>query len=275
MTEKLEKLLQSDNALEIFMASLGNIVLALLIFIIGSWIVSKLVNVIVRVMESRNIDAVLRNFLSALLKTVLKVAVIIIALEQLGVNTTSLLALLGVAGLAVGLAMKDSLSNFAAGVMLIMLKPFRVGDYVEAAGTGGIVEKISMFNTIMTTVDNKEIIIPNSFIYGGTITNYSARPIRRVDLLLGISYDDDIQKARELIMSVLADEPRLLEDRPPVIAVADLGESSVDLTIRVWVNSGDFFPVKWHLLETIKNTFDNNGITIPFPQRDVNLNQAA
>jgi small conductance mechanosensitive channel len=218
-------------------------------------------------------DPALRGFLSAILSTVFTFVISLVAVEQLGVNTTSLLALLGAAGLAVGLALKDSLSNFAAGVMLILFKPFKIGDFVEAGGVAGEVEKIEVFNTIFTSGDNKEIIVPNSQIYGGTITNYSARPTRRIDLIVGVSYDDDLKKSQDLILAVLAADERILKDPAPVVAVNELGESSVNFVVRPWVASGDYWAVRWAVIEAIKNTFDSNGITIPYPQRLVHMIQ--
>lgn len=275
MLDKINELLTNENLLDMLLVSAGKLALALVIYVIGSWIVRRLVVLINRLLLARGIDQALASFTHHVLSTVLKFAIIIIALEQIGIDTTSLLALLGAAGLAVGLALKDSLSNFASGVMLILLKPFKAGDYIEAAGVDGTVEKITLFNTIMVTVDNKEVIVPNAQIYGGTIINYSARPTRRLDLLIGISYDDDIRKARDLIAAILAADARILTDKEPVIAVNALGESSIDLTVRVWVKGSDYFPLKWHLLETIKTTFDANGVTIPFPQRDIHLHQTA
>lgn len=274
MLEKIKEFMASDNMAEQLVSHSSNIVLALLIFIAGSWIVGRIVNMIEKLLQARGIDQALGGFVRGVLSSVLKFVVLIIALEQVGMDTTSLLALLGAAGLAVGLAMKDSLSNFASGVMLILLKPFKAGDYIEAAGVDGIVERITVFNTILATVDNKEIIVPNAQVYGGTITNYSARATRRVDLTIGISYGDNIKKARDLIAAVIADESRILTDNEPVIAVADLADSSVNLTVRVWVKSADYFPVKWQMLETIKTTFDENGVTIPFPQTELHINQS-
>ena len=252
-----------------------NIIFAALIYLIGVWIASLIVKFAERVMEMRELDEALRGFLSGILSTLLKFAVILIALEQLGIDTTSLIALLGAAGLAVGLALKDSLSNFAAGVMLIMFKPFGIGDYIEAGGTAGIVEKITVFSTVCRSGDNKEIVVPNGQIYSGTIINYSAKPTRRIDLVVGIGYDDDIKKARDLIAKIIEKDERILKDPEPVIAVNELGDSSVNLVVRPWVNSGDYWDVKWHLLETIKTTFDEYGVSIPYPQQDVHMHQTS
>lgn len=273
MKEKLEHFLADGNWLESLMPYLTNLILALLIYIVGKWLANKLVAVVGKLMQKREIDAALKEFVSSILSVLLTFVVVLIALEQLGVNTTSLLALLGAAGLAVGLALKDSLSNFAAGVMLIMFKPFKLGDFVEAAGVSGVIEKISVFSTAFKTGDNKAVIVPNAQIYGGTITNYSAKPTRRVDLVVGIGYDDDIRIARDLILSVLEEDERILKDPAPVVAVGELGDNSVNFVVRPWVKTADYWVVYWALLEKIKITFDRNGISIPYPQRDVHLYQ--
>ncbi len=251
-----------------------NILLALAVLIIGRWVAKLVVRIIKRLMKTANMDEVLIGFLSSILKVVLLVVVVIAALEQLGVNTTSLVAIFAAAGLAVGLALKDSLSNFAAGVMLIIFKPFKVGDFIEAAGISGAVEVIRVFNTQLRTGDNREIIVPNSQIYSGIITNFSAREQRRIDLLIGIGYEDDIKAAKKVLERILQMEERVLREPAPVILVAELGESSVDLAVRPWVNSADYLNVRSDLLETIKREFDAAGISIPFPQRHVHMQQA-
>lgn len=250
-----------------------NILLALAVFIIGRWIAKLIVRIIKRLMKTANMDEVLIGFLSSILNVVLLVVVVIAALEQLGVNTTSLVALFAAAGLAVGLALKDSLSNFAAGVMLIIFKPFKVGDFIEAAGISGVVEVIRVFNTQLRTGDNREIVVPNSQIYSGIITNFSAREQRRIDLVIGIGYDDNIKAAKSVLENILQAEQRVLKEPAPVIIVSELGESSVDLAVRPWVKSEDFLNVRSDLLETIKAEFDAAGISIPFPQRHVHMQQ--
>lgn len=252
---------------------LVNIALAIVIYVVGKWVARRVLNLTLKLMEKRNMDDALRDFLSSILSALMTFVVALIALGQLGVDTTSLLALLGAAGLAVGLALKDSLSNFAAGVLLILFKPFKIGDYVEAGGTDGTVMKISIFNTILMSPDNKEITVPNGQIYNGTITNYSACDTRRVDLVIGISYDDDMKKARSLIQQVLDADERILEEPAPLIAVGELGDNSVNFLVRPWVKTDDYWGVYRDGLENIKQTFDDNGITIPYPQRDVYLYQ--
>ena len=252
-----------------------NILTAIGIYIIGFWIIAKILGLAERGMARRKLDEALKHFLMAIFATALKVVVILAALDALGIPTTSLLAVLGAAGLAVGLALKDSLSNFAAGVMLIVFKPFKSGDYVEAGGTAGVVEKITVFNTIFHSPDNKEIIVPNAQIYGGIIVNVSAKPTRRVDMVFGISYDDDMKKARQLMLDVINADERILKEPAPVIAVNELADSSVNFVVRPWVNASDYWAVKWDLTEKIKESFDNNGITIPYPQQDVYMHQVA
>lgn len=269
--QEIQESFKNGSWMEIVMPYAINIAIAIGIFIIGSWIVSRLVDVLEKIMAARKIDDALRHFLEAIMRTVLKFVVVLVAVEQLGIDTTSLLALLGAAGLAVGLALKDSLSNFASGVMLILMKPFGIGDFVETAGISGVVEKITVFNTIIITGDNKEIIVPNSQLYSGTIINYSARATRRVDLTIGIGYGDDIKKARDLMQGLIDADERALKDQAAVIAVGELADSSVNFVVRIWVKSEHYWAVKWEFLENVKNTFDENGISIPFPQQDVHL----
>ncbi len=275
MLEKIQNMLSDGSWLDLVQPLLINMVLAVVIYVVGSWIAKKLVTLIDTLMTKRGFDESLTRFLHAVIGTLLKFIVCLIAIEQLGIDTTSLLALLGAAGLAVGLALKDSLSNFASGVMLILMKPFKIGDFIEAAGVAAVVEKITVFSTVLKTGDNREIIVPNSQIYGGTITNYSARTTRRVDLTIGIGYDDDIKKARNIMLDIINNDERILKDPEPVIAVGELADSSVNFVVRSWVKSEDYWAVYWYLLETIKTSFDENGVSIPYPQQDVHVHQAA
>lgn len=246
-----------------------NLLFAIGTFIVGRWIARGVVSVVRKLLTHARLDLILVNFVISILQGVLLLVVIIAALDRLGVDTTSLVALIGAAGLAIGLALQDSLKNFAAGVMLIVFRPFKAGDFVEAAGTSGVVEKISIFSSIFRTVDNREIIVPNGAIYADVITNYSARPTRRIDLLFGISYDDDIRKVKAIIEQVLKAEPRLLADPAPFIGVADLADSSVNIHVRPWVATDDYFATMCDLKEKMKIAFDDNGITIPYPQMDM------
>ncbi len=251
------------------------LVLALAIFVIGRWLAKTLVRIARRLMGKAGLDAMLVSFLGHILYTVLLLVVIIAALDQLGVQTTSLIAVFGAAGLAIGLALKDSLSNFSSGVMLIIFRPFKVGDAIEAAGITGVVEEVRIFNTILRTGDNREIIVPNSHIYAGPITNLSARPTRRIDLVFGIGYEDDIRKAKQLIEAAFAADERILKDPSPSVSLAELADSSVNINARPWVNSGDYWAVRADLMERIKLSFDENGISIPYPQRDVHVHNAS
>jgi small conductance mechanosensitive channel len=201
--------------------------------------------------------------------------VIIATINQIGVQTTSLIAILGAAGLAVGLAMQGSLANFAAGVLIVIFRPYKVGDFVEAAGVGGSVLQVQILTTILKTADNKQIVVPNAQIMGSIITNYSANPTRRVDLVVGISYDDDIDKARDTIKGLVDSDQRILKDPACVVAVSELGDSSVDFVVRPWVNTADYWAVKFDLTEAIKKRFDEEGLSFPYPQRDVHLHQSS
>ena len=263
------------NLQPIVIAYAGKGFAALLIFLIGKWIARWVTNIMIRVMRSRNVDVTLITFLEGIIYYALLASVIIAAAGQLGIKTTSFLAVLGAASLAIGLALKDSLSNFSSGMMLILFRPFRVGDVVTIGGETGTVEAISIFSTILNTGDNQKKIIPNGAISNATITNITANPTRRVDLVVGIGYDDDIRKAKETLEAIQAADDRILKDPAPLVAVSALGASSVDLVVRPWVNTADYWKVYFSLNETIKLTFDEKGISFPFPQQDVHLIQAA
>ena len=249
-----------------------NIFFAAVIVIVGRTVVSWLVKLSRKVMVRANMDPILINFSSSIINVLLLLFVLIAALDQLGVNTTSMIAVLGAAGLAVGLALKDSLQNFAAGVMLILYRPFRIGHFVEVAGVLGIVEQITIFNTVMRTPDNREVIVPNGNIYADTITNYSARDTRRIDMVFGISYNDDLLKAKQIMTDIVTGHELVLKDPAPIIRVADLGDSSITFNVWPWVNAADLATVRADLIETIKLAFDANGISIPYPQMDVHFN---
>jgi small conductance mechanosensitive channel len=250
-----------------------NLALALVIFIVGRIIAKIIVSLVEKLLAKSKTDQILINFISSIVSAILLVFIIAAALDKLGVDTTSLIALLGAAGLAVGLALQGSLQNFAAGVMLIMFRPFKAGDFVEAGGATGVVEKINIFNSVFRTGDNREVIIPNGAIYGGTITNFSARATRRIDMVFGIGYGDDIRKAKDIIKGILESDERVLKEPESLIAVGELADSSVNFNVRPWVNSGDYWPVRFDLTEKVKLAFDANGISIPFPQMDVHMDK--
>jgi small conductance mechanosensitive channel len=249
------------------------IAVAIAIFIIGKIIVRIIANILQAALRKGKTDEMLVKFLGNITYGILLVAVVLAAVDTLGVNVTSLMAILGAAGLAVGLALKDSLGNFAAGVMIIIFRPFKIGDFINAGGAAGVVDEIGLFATLMHTGDNQRIIVPNSAILGGNITNVSALETRRVDLVFGIGYEDNIGQARDIIMAVMEADERILKDPAPAVAVGELADSSVNLNVRPWVNSGDYWPVRADLLENIKVKFDEAGISIPYPQQDVYMHE--
>jgi small conductance mechanosensitive channel len=244
---------------------------ALAILLIGLWAAKLIKKMVVRLMKRSNVDPTLIAFVSSLAHVALQVFVIIAALETLDVKTTSFIAILGAAGLAVGLALQGSLSNFASGVLMIIFKPFRVGQVVDAGGVVGSVREIGIFTTVIDTLDNKKTIVPNSKVMADNITNYSANDTRRVDLSAGISYADDIDKARAAIGAVLKEVPGILDTPAPDILVSEMGDSSVNFAVRPWCRPTDYWGVYFGVTEGIKKRFDAEGITIPFPQRDVHL----
>jgi len=247
------------------------IVAALLIFFIGKWLARMVTNLLTKLLDKKNIDATLIQFLDSILYYTFLIVVIIAAAGQLGINTTSFLTIVGAAGLAIGLALKDSLSNFASGFMLIMFHPFRIGDFVNAGGASGTVKSIDMFNTTIHTPDNQKVIVPNSKITSDVITNVTANDTRRVDMVIGIGYQDDIAKAKTVLEGIIKDEKRVLENPVTTIAVSELADSSVNFVVRPWVKTADYWGVYFDLTEKIKITFDKEGISIPYPQQDVHL----
>ncbi|RZV15982.1 mechanosensitive ion channel family protein [Aliarcobacter butzleri] len=259
-----------NNIVEVIASHVFSFIVALLIFFIGKWIVNKIVAILGKVLRRINgIDETLVKFLENIVYYALLTVVIIAALNKLGIATTSFLAILGAAGLAIGLALKDSLGNFASGVMIVIFKPFKVGDSVVAGGVTGIVTEVTIFNTVFLTADNQKIIVPNSSITGGSITNVNANDTRRVDIIVGISYEDNIKHAKEVLANIINENSKVLKDKSVGINVTELADSSVNITINVWVKSSDFASTKAELLESIKTTFDEVGITIPYPKQEV------
>ena len=250
-----------------------NILIALVIFIVGRWVAKIIRNLIGKMMTKKDVAPVVNSFVCSLVYIGLLTFVVIAALAQVGIQTTSLIAILGAASLAIGLALQGSLSNFAAGVLLIIFRPFKVGDYVECGGTAGAVEEIQIFTTLLKSPDNKKIIVPNAKVLGDNITNYSAKETRRVDLVVGVSYTDDLQKVEKVLEDILSKDERVLKDPSPTIAVSELADSSVNFVVRPWVKTGDYWTVFFDLTKNIKLRFDAEGIAIPFPQRDIHLFQ--
>jgi small conductance mechanosensitive channel len=248
-------------------------VTALLIFVLGRILARWVSGLVGARMAKVGLDQMLIRLSKNTIYYALIAVVILASLEQLGINTTSALAAFGAVGLAVGLAVKDSLSNFAAGVMIALFQPFKLGHYVEAAGTSGTVMDVGMFNTTLLTPDNKRVIVPNRLIYNDTIVNYSAEDTRRVDMVFGIGYEDDIDRARQLIESVIAADSRILADPAPAVAVDELADSSVNFVVRPWCKKEDYWDVRFAMMEQIKIVFDQNGISIPYPQQDVHMHE--
>lgn len=258
--------------IQTYLAEYGlKVVAAILIFIIGRMVAGWLRRFAEKVMTKRNVDPTLVGFVSSLAYIGMMAFVILAALGQLGIETTSFIAVLGAAGLAIGLALQGSLANFAAGFLLIMFRPFKAGDFIEGGGVSGVVEKIEMFTTTLKTGDNKTIIVPNGKLANDNIVNYSAKETRRVDLTVGASYDADIKHVKKVLEEIVKADERVLADPAPMVAVGELADSSVNFVVRAWVKSGDYWGVFFDTTEAIKLRFDQEGIELPYPQRDVHL----
>lgn len=258
------------NAVELYAL---DIAIAVVIIVLGRIVVKMISGLTGKLLSRRGVDGTLRKFAMSIINALLMAVVFIAALGQLGVETTSLVAIVGAAGLAIGLALQGSLSNFASGVMLIVFRPFKAADYVEAAGVSGSVEEVSIFTTTLLTPDKKRVIVPNAQITSSPITNYSAEETRRIDFVFGIGYGDDIRKAKEVMTDVINSDERILGDPAPTIAVLELADSSVNFAVRPWVKTADYWPVYFDITEKMKLRLDAEGISIPFPQRDVHLFQ--
>lgn len=248
-----------------------NLVLAIVTLVIGLWIIGKVVNTFEKVMTSRNVDVTLVPFLKSFAGAALKVLLLVSVASMVGIKTTSFVAILGAAGLAIGLALQGSLANFAGGVLILIFKPYKVGDLIDAQGEFGEVKEIQIFNTIIVTLDNKRVILPNGLVSNGVIKNVSAEGVLRVDVVVGISYGDNIKKAKDVITEVLLNDPRVLKDPAPTVAVLELGDSSVNLCVRPYSTVEDYWDVYFATQENVKVALDGAGISIPFPQRDVHM----
>ena len=244
---------------------------AILALIIGLWLANMITGGLSRSMEKSEVDPSLRPFLKSLVSTLLKVLVVVSVLGMVGIQMTSFIAILGAAGLAVGMALSGTLQNFAGGVMILIFKPFKVGDFIEAQGYAGTVNAIQIFNTILKTPDNKTIIIPNGGLSTASMVNYSTEPTRRVDWTFGIAYGDDIDKAKEVLRSLLAMNESVLKDPAPFVELGELADSSVNFTVRAWVNAADYWTVHFYMLDMVYRRFAEEGLNIPFPQMDVHV----
>jgi small conductance mechanosensitive channel len=248
-----------------------NVLLAILTLIIGLWIIKILSKGFSKAMDKADLEASLKEFLLSLVGILLKVLLVISVVSMLGVQMTSFIALLAAAGLAVGLALQGSLANFAGGVLILLFKPFKVGDFIDAQGYMGTVNAIQVFNTILKTPDNKTIFMPNGNLSNGSLTNFTTEETRRVDWLFGIGYGDDLKKAKDILNDLIKKDSRIKNDPAPLVVVSELGDNSVNFTVRVWVQSSDYWGVFFAMQENVKLTFDAQGISIPFPQRDVHV----
>ncbi len=266
------------DAIKEFLATKGtafalDLLAAILIFIIGRWLAKWISLLIGKVMTKAKVEQILVSFVQHLSYFVLLAFVIIAALDRVGIKLTAAIAVLGAAALAVAFALQGSLSNFAAGILMVIFKPFKIGDFVTVAGVQGTVQEIQVFNTVLNSLDNVRIIVPNAQVTGGTIHNYTANPTRRVDLKIGISYGDDLKKAKQVIEGVLAADARILKNPAPTVAVYELGDSSVNFVVRPWVKPTDYWDVYFDVTAKVKLALESNGLTIPFPQRDVHMKE--
>ncbi|GIT37716.1 MAG: mechanosensitive ion channel protein [Gammaproteobacteria bacterium] len=263
--DMLNSLIEIGSSLSI------SLLMALAILIIGRQLVKLILRLITVALEKSNVEDTVRIFVTNLLNTLLMILVFIAAINQLGIETTSIIAVLGAAGLAIGLALQGSLSNFAAGILIVIYRPYKVGDYIEAGNYAGTVKDIQIFSTVLKTPDNKIVVVPNGSIMNGSIVNYSDQDTRRIDLIVSCGYEDDIDKVRSVLEDILKKEKRVLKDPKPQIAVTELADSSVNFIFRPWVKRTDYLPVYYSLLEEVKKRFDKEGISIPYPQSDVHI----
>ena len=267
---------QFVEGLKVALNTYGPVAIKAALTLFAGWIGARIITAVLRrVMVKARIEATLVGFATSLTFAALMTLAVVVALGSLGVPTASFVAVIGAAGLAIGFALQGSLANFAAGVLLIIFRPFKAGDYIEGGGVSGTVEEIQVFATLMKTPDNKRVIVPNSAMTNASITNFSANDTRRIDLVFGIGYGDDIVKAKKVLEEILAGEPRVLADPASTVAVAELGDSSVNFVVRPWVKTADYWAVRFDLTEAVKRRFDAERISIPFPQRDVHLHQVA
>jgi small conductance mechanosensitive channel len=244
---------------------------AVLIIFVGRWVVKLLLKIIKSALEKTTVEETIRIFVANLLNSLLMVIIFIAAINQLGIETTSIIAMLGAAGLAIGLALQGSLANFAAGILIVIFRPYKVGDYIEAGSAEGTVLDIQIFSTVLKTPDNKVVVVPNGTIMDSSIINYTGQETRRVDIVASCGYEDDIDKVKDILKDILNQDERILEEPEPRIAVSELADNSINFIVRPWVNSSDVLSVKYSILEQIKKRFDEEGISIPYPQRDVHI----
>lgn len=273
MINAIQDYFTEKNVADILISAGIHLLLALLIWIVGRWIARIASRTLRKVLVKRQVDIVLVDFVTMVVSILILVITAVAAFDQLGVPATSFLAILGAAGLAIGLAMKDSLSNFASGVMLVMFRPFTKGDFIDGGGVTGTVNQVRLVSTTLTTPDNKLIVVPNALMFNSTITNFSAMETRRLDMVIGVSYDDDLKVVADVLKRVCAEHPKTLDEPATGVFISNLGDSSVDFNVRPWVNGSDYWPVRADLLGSIKTELEAAGCNIPYPQTDVHLHQ--
>lgn len=273
--EAFKDFIADANLVELLTGWAINIVLALVIFIVGKWVDNRAEKTLEKLLTKRGLDPVLVDFLGTIVRAMVIIIAVIAAVDILGIPATSFMAIIGAAGLAIGLALKDSLSNFASGVMLVLFRPFTKGDLVDAGGIVGTVEEIDLVSTLLVTPDNKQIIVPNALMYSSAITNYSAKDTRRVDMVIGVGYNDDLKLAASVLEKVCRDHPKVLDTPATKIFINNLGDSAVDFVVRPWVKSDDYWGVMADVLETAKVELEAAGCNIPYPQSDLHLHQVA
>ena len=265
----------NSNIVEMLTNGAINLVIALVIFVVGKWLAKRVQNTLEKLLRMREVDEVLVDFLGTIASALIIVIAVIAAVDQMGIPATSFMAVIGAAGLAIGLALKDSLSNFASGVMLVLFRPFTKGDFVDAGGITGTVDEIHLVSTMLTTPDNKQVIVPNALMYSSAIINFSAKDTRRVDMAIGVGYDDDLKVAAGVLKKVCQDHPKVLSEPATKIFINNLGDSSVDFVVRPWVKSEDYWAVLADVLETAKVDLEAAGCNIPYPQSDLHLHQVS
>jgi small conductance mechanosensitive channel len=271
--EAINEYIANSNIVEVLMNGAINLVIALAIFVIGRWIARMVQNTLEKLLRNRKVDDVLVDFLGTIASALVIVIAVVAAFDQLGIPATSFMAIIGAAGLAIGLALKDSLANFASGVMLVLFRPFTKGDFIDAGGITGTVDEISLVATLLTTPDNKLITIPNAMIYTSAITNFSAKETRRLDMVFGVGYDDDLKVVASVLEKICREHPLVMDDPATGIFISNLGDSSVDFAVRPWVKGADYWGVRAEILETAKAELEAAGCNIPYPQTDVHLHK--
>lgn len=273
--DAINDFITNSNIVEILTNGAINLAIAIVIFVVGKWLAKRVQNTLEKMLRKRNVDEVLVDFLGTIASTLIIIVAVIAAVDQMGIPATSFMAIIGAAGLAIGLALKDSLSNFASGVMLVLFRPFSKGDLVDAGGILGTVDEIHLVSTILTTPDNKQIIVPNALMYTSAITNFSAKDTRRVDMVIGVGYDDDLKVAAEILQKVCREHPKVMDQPETKVFINNLGDSAVDFVVRPWVKSEDYWGVLADVLETAKVELEAAGCNIPYPQTDVHLHQVS